>query len=169
VNYRANLWPEDKAREAITGILPYVDYLFISEESSRRAMRRTGTIEEIQKGYSEEYGISVVASTKRTVNSPRSHTFTSLLYSRDDDAFFSEAPYENIEVVDRIGSGDAYVAGVLYAICKGLGYAEAVSIGNAVSAVKNTVPGDILATDLHEIRDIITSHREPGPISEMNR
>ena len=40
VNYRANLWGEDEARETIKGILPLVDVLFVSEETSRRMFQK---------------------------------------------------------------------------------------------------------------------------------
>ena len=66
------------------------------------------------KSFTEEYPISIVASTQRIVHSPKIHTFGSVIYSSADDTFYEEEPYHNIEVVDRIGSGDAYVSGVLY-------------------------------------------------------
>ena len=43
VNYRAALWSEEEARKVIEGVFPYVDFLFVSEETSRRMLRRTGT------------------------------------------------------------------------------------------------------------------------------
>ena len=47
VNYRANLWGEDEARETIKGILPLVDVLFVSEETSRRMFQKTGELQDI--------------------------------------------------------------------------------------------------------------------------
>lgn len=169
VNFRANLWSEPQARKIIEGILPMVDILFVSEETSRRMFGRTGSLEEILKSYHTHYGVSVVASTQRQIISPSKHTFGSILYSAKEDAFYSEKPYEKIDVVDRIGSGDAYVAGVLYVLLAGGDPARAVSFGNAMSAVKNTVPGDLLATDVKEIESVIADHHAVGPVSEMNR
>ena len=91
-NYRANLWDEDRAREVIQGILPMVDILFVSEETSRRMMARTGTMEEIMRGYCDQFGISAVASTARTIISPRKHTFTSTIYRAERNAVFTEEP-----------------------------------------------------------------------------
>ncbi len=51
VNYRANLWGEEKAKAAIEAVLPYIDILFISEESCRRMFGRTGGLEEILKEF----------------------------------------------------------------------------------------------------------------------
>ena len=50
VNYRAALWSEDEARAVIEDVFNYVDFLFVSEETSRRMLRRTGTLEEIMRG-----------------------------------------------------------------------------------------------------------------------
>lgn len=169
VNYRARLWGEDEARKAVEEILPYIDVLFVSEETSRRMLGRSGTLEEIQRGYYETFGVGVVASTQRKIISPRCHTFGSLLYYAKEDNFFTEKPYENIEVTDRIGSGDAYVSGVLYALLGGKGHQQAVAYGNAMSALKNTVPGDLLTTDRHEIESIIADHHATGFVNEMSR
>ena len=59
VNYRANLWGEDEARETIKGILPLVDVLFVSEETSRRMFQKTGELQDIMKSYAQEYGVKI--------------------------------------------------------------------------------------------------------------
>lgn len=147
VNYRANLWDEDTARTVIRQFLPMVDVLFISEETSRRMFRKTGTLEEIQKSYCAEYGVKIVATTQRTVQSPKKHDFTSVIYSAAEDAFYREAPYKDIDVVDRIGSGDAYCAGVLFGLLEYGDVRRALEFGNAASSVKNTIPGDMPGSD----------------------
>lgn len=169
INYRANLWDEAEARRVITEFLPLVDVLFVSEESSRRMFQKTGTLEEIQKSYCAEYGVKIVATTQRTVQSPKKHDFTSVIYSAERNAFYREAPYRDIDVVDRIGSGDAYCAGVLYGLLQYDDCARALAYGNACSSVKNTIPGDMPLSDLAEIEGIIASHTASGPASEMNR
>ena len=169
VNYRANLWGEEKAKAAIEAVLPYIDILFISEESCRRMFGSTGELHDIMKEFADTYNLQVVATTKRKINSPSSHDFTSELYDAKSGVFYTEEPYRNIEVVDRIGSGDAYVSGVLYAILSGLTMQQAVEYGNAMAAVKETVAGDLPCTSLREINGIIRAHHSTGPQSEMNR
>lgn len=169
VNYRANLWSEEEAHETITQILPLVDVLFISEETSRRMFGKTGELKEIMKSYASEYGVKYVATTQRTVISPRKHDFTSMIYCAANDAFYTEAPYTNIDVIDRIGSGDAYVAGVLFGLLKYGDAEKAMQVGNATSSVKNTVPGDLPSSDFKEIERIMREHNATGPVSEMNR
>lgn len=169
VNYRANLWSEEDARATIETVLPLVDVLFVSEETSRRMFGKTGELADIMKSYAREYGVKIVATTQRTVLSPRKHNFTSVLYSAESDAFYTEPPYTGIDVIDRIGSGDAYVAGVLFGLLKYGDPRRAMQVGNATSSVKNTVPGDLPSSDFKEIDRIIREHNATGPVSEMNR
>ena len=169
VNFRANLWSEADAKRYIERILPYVDILFISEETCRRMFGRTGELEDIMKSFAKEYDISVLASTERKILSPKKHTFGSTLYHAKEDKVYKEAPYENIEVVDRIGSGDAYVSGVLYGLLAHQDCKKALEYGNAASAVKNTILGDLPASDKKEIDRIIDTHHSTGYQSEMNR
>src|SRR5699024_356692 len=114
VNFRGNLWTGDEARECIEQILPYVDIFFCSEETARLTFLKTGEAKQIKKSCTKYYPISSVASTQRMVHSPKVHTFGSIIYDARSDKDYDEEPYLNIEVVDRIGSGDAYVSGVLY-------------------------------------------------------
>lgn len=170
VNFRGNLWTGEEARECIEGILPYVDIFFCSEDTARLTFLKEGDARSIMKSFTEEYPISVVASTQRIVHSPKRHTFGSIIYCAGDDAYYEEAPYADIEVVDRIGSGDAYISGVLYGLLAHEGeYRKALEYGNATSALKNTIPGDLLSTDLKEIDSIIKEHKSTGRIAEMDR
>lgn len=168
VNFRRNLWTEEEARVEIEKLLPSVDILFASEETFRKMFQKTGNLEDIIRAFAKEFNISFIASTQRTVNSPKSHNFTSLIYNRKNDTFYCESPYENIEIVDRIGSGDAYVAGVLYGILKHNNPEKAMKYGNANSVLKNTIIGDISCADVTLVDSIIADH-EDGSTSEMNR
>lgn len=167
VNYRASLWSEEEAREVVESIFPYVDFLFVSEETSRRMLQRTGTLEEIMQRYANDYGCTLIATTRREVISPTHHNFNSKMLFKGK--FYEEKPYNNIEVIDRIGSGDAYLAGVLYGLVKYGTPERAIEIGNALSAVKNTVPGDMSASSIEEIESVIKAHKATGHQDEMVR
>lgn len=170
VNYRANLWDEQTARETILKILPYVDILFISEESCHRMFEKTGTLQEMHREFCREFpNIKIIASSEREVISPKVHSFTSTVYSSKEDKFYTEDQYKNIDVVDRIGSGDAYCAGVLFGMLKYNDPEKAMQFGNATCAVKNTIFGDLPVSDFNEISTIIKAHQQKGKQSEMNR
>ena len=170
VNFRGNLWTGNEARECIEEILPYVDIFFCSEDTARLTFLKEGDAKSIMKSFTETYPISIVASTQRIVHSPMVHTFGSVIYDARKNTFYEEEPYRNIEVVDRIGSGDAYVSGVLYGLLsKPDDCQRALEIGNATSAVKNTIPGDLPSSDLREIETVIKAHKTIGPQLEMER
>lgn len=170
VNYRATLWDEDTARETIKKVLPLVDILFISEESCRRMFAKEGTLEDMHREFCRDFpNIKFIASSAREVISPKVHSFTSTIYSHETDTFYTEEPYKNIDVVDRIGSGDAFCAGVLFGLLKYNDAQKAMEFGNATCAVKNTIFGDLLVSDFNEINSMIISHHTKGKQSEMNR
>ena len=122
------------------------------------------------KRFTAEYPISVVASTQRVVHSPRHHDFGSVIYSKATDTYYKEEPYKRIQVIDRIGSGDSYVGGVLYALLSEPdNFQRAVEFGNAYSAVKNTVRGDMPLSGCDEIESVIKDHKSTGYQSEMSR
>ena len=87
-------------------------------------------------------------TTERTVITPKKHNFTSIIYSAKNDTYYRENPYNNIDVVDRIGSGDAYVSGALYGYLKHGDCQKALEYGNAMAAIKHSVIGDMVFTDL---------------------
>ncbi|MCR5153760.1 MAG: sugar kinase [Lachnospiraceae bacterium] len=170
VNFRGNLWTGAEAKECIEKILPYVDLFFCSEDTARLTFLKEGDVKTIMKSFTKEYPIKMVASTQRIVHSPKRHTFGSIIYSAIEDTYYEEEPYRDIEVMDRIGSGDAYISGVLYGLfANGNDYRKALEYGNATSALKNTITGDLLTTDLKEIDAIIADHKSTGRKSEMDR
>lgn len=170
VNYRAALWEEEEAKKTILRVLPFIDILFVSEETSRRMFGMTGTLKEIHKQFANQYpNLKIIASTKRKVISPQKHTFSSLVYDAKNEEHYEEEPYENIDVVDRIGSGDAYVAGALYALLRFQSIEKMAQYGDAMAALKNTVLGDTTQCDITDIERIIKNHTTIGPKNEMVR
>ncbi len=169
VNFRSNLWSGEEARKSITEILPYVDIFFCSETTAQLTFGKTGSLEEMMRSFTEEYPISYVASTQRIVHSPKVHTFGSMIYEAKTDIYYEEAPYTNIDVVDRIGSGDAYISGVLYGLMNfNYDCQKALEYGNATGAIKNTIPGDMQASGQEEVGTIIANH-QTNDQSEMVR
>lgn len=170
VNYRAALWSEEDARKTIERVLPLADILFVSEETCRRMFRMTGTHEEMQKQFAQKYpGLRMIASTKRKVISSSHHSFNSLVYDCKADRYYMEEPYDNIDVVDRIGSGDAYVAGALYGMMRFHDIEHAAIYGDALAALKDTVAGEFTECDLTDVERVIRNHLDSGLKNEMVR
>lgn len=170
VNFRGNLWTGAQAKECIEKILPLVDIFFCSDSTARLTFLKEGTPEEVMKSFADEYPISVVAATQRIVHSPKKHSFGSVIYDARMKTFVQEEMYKDIEIVDRIGSGDAYISGALYGFLTSDSNTEkAMQYGNAVSALKNTVPGDLPAMTLSEVEETIKEHQTGGDGLEMKR
>lgn len=168
VNYRAGLWDEKTALREIERILPFTDVLFVSEESSRRMFGRTGPLEEIMRGYCSGYGVKYVVTSQRKVLGGKTHGWSSVIYSACEGRFFSGKPYDTIEVKDRIGSGDAFDAGVLYGLlAKGSGKAMAV-YGDAMAALKCTIAGDLPDVCKEDVERLVSAH-QVGVSGEMDR
>ena len=170
VNFRGNLWSGPEAKACIEQILPYVDIFFCSEDTAKLTFLVEGDIYTIMKGFAQKYNLKVMASTQRIVHSPKVHSFGSVFYNAAEEKFYEEEPYRNIEVVDRIGSGDAYISGALYGLLSSdFDCRRALEYGNACSSVKNTIPGDLPSCDYQEITQIIKNHHAEGFQSEMDR
>jgi 2-dehydro-3-deoxygluconokinase len=170
VNFRSNLWTGKEAKACIEQILPYVDIFFCSEDTARLTFLKTGDVRNIMRSFTKDYPISIVASTQRIVHSPKIHTFSSVIYNTKEDYYYEEPSYKNIEVIDRIGSGDAYVSGVLYGLLsRNFDCMKALEYGNASSAMKHTIPGDLPSCNLYEINQLIHAHKQTGKQAEMNR
>lgn len=168
VNFRANLWDEQTARRVLTQIFPYVDILFISEESARRMFQKTGTLKEIMKSFASEYKIRIVATSARKVLSEKEHAWNSTVYVAEKDEFFTDTPYASISVVDRIGSGDAFDAGVLYGLLAYQSGQKMADYGNAMAALKCTIPGDLPDVEKQDVEKIVEQHKNNDQ-SEMLR
>ena len=169
VNFRSALWTGEEAKKYIEEILPYVDVFFCSESTAQLTFGKTGTLKEIMKSFTDEYPISYVASTTRIVHSPKVHTFGSVIYEAKTNTYYEEEPYANIDVVDRIGSGDAYISGVLFGLLQYEDCRKALEFGNATGAIKNTIPGDMQASEFEEVKSIINEHHNKNGGLEMIR
>ena len=118
-------------------------------------MQREGALEDIMKCYASDYNVKLVCTTRRTVKSPKKHDFTSIIYSADTDSFYTEKPYTDIDVIDRIGSENdlSVYKEVLEHIQKTEPFSTSVSMRNAngdrvtLNAVGNYIPDETNSMD----------------------
>ena len=163
LNYRKNLWSRAEAKEAMEKLLEYVDVLIANEEDSADVLDirasntdiisgkldRDGYIEVASK-IAEKYNIKTVAITLRESISASDNNWSALLY-RDKNAYFSKK--YAIHIVDRVGGGDSFGAGLIYALLNGFDAQQTIEYAAAASCLKQTIeldvnlskPSDILA------------------------
>lgn len=163
LNYRKNLWSRAEAKAVMEKLLCYVDVLIANEEDAADVLdiyasntdvitgkiSREGYVEVAEK-ISEKYGIGAVAITLRKSISASDNDWSALLY-KDGKPYFSKE--YRIHIVDRVGGGDSFGAGLIYAIHHGFDEQKTIEFAAAASCLKQTIeldvnlskPSDILA------------------------
>ncbi|MEW8959438.1 MAG: sugar kinase [Moorella sp. (in: firmicutes)] len=152
LNYRKNLWAPEKARETMTQLMDYVDIAIGNEEDAEKVFGIKAAASDVTKGEINEEGyrqvarelltrfnLQKVAITLRESFSAFDNGWSALLY--DGREFYRSRRYQ-IHIVDRVGGGDAFAGGLIYALTEGFGPAEALEFAVAASCLKHTIPGD---------------------------
>jgi len=152
LNYRARLWPQERAREVMTELMNYTDILITTEEDTERVFGITGSsYEEVAGELATRFRLEAVAISLRETPSVWRNTWTAIVYS---DEKIYRGPKFDIEVVDRVGSGDSFSGGFLFGYLRD-GPAAAVRYGVAISALKQTNPGDLCWASLEEVERLL--------------
>jgi 2-dehydro-3-deoxygluconokinase len=149
INYRSGLWSPKEARDCIGALLHDVDILLTTSDDTSIVFGVDGEPADIARKFVDKYGLKVAALTIREAPSVLRGKWSSVAVADDGQAYASSAPLD-LELIDRIGSGDAYDAGFLYGFLTG-DVAKAVSYGDALSAIKHSVPGDNAWITLKEV------------------
>ena len=156
LNYRSKLWSESEARQAFMEIIPRVDVLFASRGALRTFYGVEGSYEESLRQAVEKLGVAAVTVNRKRAKGSRRLKLTSLAMGQSGVLATSET--RDIEVLDRLGGGDAFAAGFLAAYLENpQALTRAVSLGAAASALKHTMPGDFLCATRQEIEDAAKS------------
>jgi 2-dehydro-3-deoxygluconokinase len=96
-----------------------------------------------------QYGVSQVAITLRTSESASVNGWQGLLL--DASGRFHQSRRYTIELVDRLGGGDSFAAGLIYGLLSGRSPEDALRFAVAASALKQTIPGDFNRTSVAEV------------------
>ena len=138
INYRARLWTKQAARECISGLLKDVTILFTTLDEASAVLGLEGSAEDVACAIAAQWKVPVVAITLREAPSVLHNIWRSLALS--EGKFYTGRTID-LELIDRMGSGDSYDAGFLYGYLTG-DLNKAVAYGDALAAIKHSVPGD---------------------------
>ncbi|MGI6284580.1 sugar kinase [Neomoorella humiferrea] len=165
LNYRKNLWAPEKARETMTQLMDYVDIAIGNEEDAEKVFGIKAAASDVTKGEINEEGyrqvarelltrfnLQKVAITLRESFSAFDNGWSALLY--DGREFYRSRRYQ-IHIVDRVGGGDAFAGGLIYALTEGLGPGEALEFAVAASCLKHTIPGDFNHVTKEEVMTLM--------------
>ena len=165
LNYRAKLWAsvggDKRGQQVIKQIVGNVDALIGNEEDLQKGLGITGPdvtskskldpetfFKLIERVVEQHPNIKLVATTLREVHSTNRHDWAAVLWL-DGQRYVS--PTTQLDVIDRIGGGDGFAAGLIYGLLAGRSPEEALRLGWAHGALLTTFPGDVTMAKLDEV------------------
>lgn len=171
LNYRNSLWKDiggqEKAREVNRAIAPYVDVMLGNEEDFTAALGFE--VKGLDQGYSkldpanfkkmitevvkEFVNLKVVATTLRNAKTASANDWGAIMYTKSQ--FYEATLRPDLEIYDRVGGGDSFASGLIYALMEDKSPGEAVNYGAAHGALAMTTPGDTTTASLREVEKVI--------------
>ena len=164
LNYRGKLWTREKARRVMTGLCKYVDLCIANEEDAGDVfgIKAEGAdiyggkldhdgYRSVAKQLADTFGFEKVAITLRTSISASDNDWAGMLYD-GKDYYFSKSYH--LHIVDRVGGGDSFGAGLIYALLTGKDPAAAINFAVAASALKHSVEGDFNRVSADEVEKL---------------
>jgi 2-dehydro-3-deoxygluconokinase len=172
LNYRASLWRAlggiDEARRVNRELVRTVDVVIGNEEDFTACLGLevegvdenltqldTAQFEAMIGRAAAEYpNLQVIATTLRAVHSATRNDWGAVAWSRVD-GFARATPRSGLEILDRVGGGDSFVAGLAYGLMELGELALAVEYGAAHGALAMTTPGDTSVATLAEVEALV--------------
>lgn len=146
INFRSKLWSHEAASKVLEEILPYVDYCSAGRLDAALLLHvcqleEEITLAECYRRIGEKYpNIQLFYATNRQVFSNEHHQLQGFVYTQQQ--LFQSRQHEIQPVIDRIGGGDAFAAGILNGVLRGWDPQKIVEFGTAASVLKHSVEGD---------------------------
>jgi 2-dehydro-3-deoxygluconokinase len=168
LNYRAKLWQArggpERARAVLGGLVDEVDVLLGNEEDLQLGLGIAGPGLEPGAGFDPDAfaamigrvvarhpGVRLVATTLRDVRSADRHRWSAVVVA---GGRVLQAPTLELDVVDRVGGGDGFAAGLIYGLLDGRPLEAALRLGWAHGALLTTYPGDTTMATLAEVEAV---------------
>ena len=152
LNYRARLWSQERAKEVMTRLVEAADILITTEEDTERVFGiKEESYEQVAEVLAEKFSLEAVAITLRENLSVWKNRWSAIVYA---DGEIHRGPKFEVEIVDRVGSGDSFAGGFLYGYLTN-GPQTGVRYGVAISALKQTNPGDLVWATREEVERLL--------------
>jgi len=147
VNYRSRLWSPKEARDFLAEVLPRVRYLFIGADDAATVFELAGEPERVLEGMRR---LAPSATIALTLGEAGSAVLTPAGVRRPSRRYA-------VTVVDRVGAGDAFAAGFLWATLIGRDAQQAVDAATALAALKCTIWGDVSLVSRPELEELLAT------------
>lgn len=168
LNYRGKLWSREKAREAMSRLCKYVDVCISNEEDAKDVFGIEAANSDIYGGHldnegykavaiqlKEKFNFEKVAITLRTSISANDNKWAGMIY--DGDNFFFSKEY-SLHIVDRVGGGDSFGAGLIFALLNDLNGQDTIDFAVAASALKHSIEGDFNRVSVDEVERLMSGN-----------
>jgi len=169
LNYRSKLWKWGKtAKEVMGGLVKYSDVVIGNEEDAANVFGiqapgvdvisgkvKVESYKSVAEKLKEQFpNIQKAAITVRGSISASHNTWSGVML--DDKGFYVGPTYDITHIVDRVGAGDAFAGGLIYALMKYDNPQKAVDFAVAAGCVKHTIPGDMNLVNVSEVETIMS-------------
>ncbi len=164
LNYRGKLWTREQARAAMTELCQYVDVCIANEEDAKDVfgiepennniyggeLNKEG-YKSVAKQLADKFGFEKVAITLRTSLSASDNDWAGMLYDGEEYCFSKSY---HLHIVDRVGGGGAFGAGLIYSLLNGKNTKQAIEFAVAASALKHSIEGDFNRVSVKEVEKL---------------
>ena len=164
LNFRKKLWSKEQACETMSEICKYVDVCIANEEDAKDVFGIEATDTDIttgklnREGYvsvakqlTDKFGFKAVAITLRESISASDNNWSGMLYT-GGQAYFSKK--YALRIVDRVGGGDSFGGGLIYAMSNNYEPQQAIEFAVAASALKHSIEGDYNMVSVKEVQTL---------------
>ena len=164
LNYRKKLWSREQAEKVMSELMPFVDVCIANEEDAEMVFGiksgsdiNSGEIDinsfqNVAEQLIEKFDLEIVGSHIRYSHNASHNGWQIALCDKNE---FVKSKIYNIEIVDRVGGGDSFAAGLIYSILKGKSLQETAEFGAAASCLKQSIPGDFNHVTIEEINNLV--------------
>ena len=163
LNYRSKLWSAKEARAVQEPLMEHVDVLMTTEEDTRVVFGineprnsyehlESEAYDEVARSLQKRFDLSAVAVTLRENPLVLLNSWSAIVAA---DGEIHRAPRYEVEVVDRIGAGDAFSAGLIVSRLDNRSWGDTVRFATAASALKHSIPGDFCLVTRSEVEQLL--------------
>ena len=167
LNFRKKLWTSEKAQQVMTRLMKYVDVCIGNEEDANLVLGfkpegsdvtsgnlKLSGYQSIFEQMTQKFGFEYCVSSLRVSRSASDNGWSACIYSGKTGEFYHSREYSITPIVDRVGGGDSFAAGVICGLLDGKDFKEALEFGVAASALKHTILGDINLVTRKEVETL---------------
>ncbi len=164
LNYRKKLWSREKAGQVMNELCKYVDVCIANEEDASDVFGikaantdiTAGKVDhegykDVAKQLADRFGFQKVAITLRSSISANDNNWAAMLYDGSQYYFSKSYP---IHIVDRVGGGDSFGAGLIYSCLNGFAPQETIEFAVAASCLKHAIEGDFNMVSVSEVQNL---------------